>query len=99
MSPTGGSRTSGANSVVPHANLGRAVRFPAGLAYYQRCQDVLEQGMESPSITAVQCYIFTIAYRFQAGLLNRAQVVAGKAIIMAMMLGLHDEPDPRQTEL
>lgn len=64
----------------------------AGFHYYQRCQDAIDKTIESPSITTVQCYIFTIVYLCEAGLLNRAQVVAGKAIMMAILLGLPNEP-------
>lgn len=68
----------------------------AGYQYYQRCQDSIDQTIESPSITTVQCYIFSIVYLYEAGLLNRAQAVAGKAVMMAMLLGLCNEP--RSTE-
>jgi hypothetical protein len=56
--------------------------FPplAGFQYYQRCQDAIDQTIDSPSITTVHCYIFSIVYLCEAGLLNRAQVVTGKAI-------------------
>lgn len=64
----------------------------AGFQYYQRCQDALDQGLETPSLMTVQSYILSIVYLYQAGLLNRAQVVSGKAIMMAMMLRLQDEP-------
>lgn len=64
----------------------------AGFQYYRRCQDAIDATIESPSITTVQCYIFSIVYLYEAGLLNRAQVVAGKATVMAMILGLPSEP-------
>lgn len=64
----------------------------AGFQYYQRCQDALDQAIETPSITTVQAYILSIIYLYQAGLLNRAQVVSGKAIMVAMMMRLQDEP-------
>ncbi|KAI0023473.1 fungal-specific transcription factor domain-containing protein [Xylariomycetidae sp. FL0641] len=65
-----------------------------GFQYYQRCQGAIDNLMDSPSIENVQCYIFSIVYLYEAGLLNRAQVVAGKAIMMAMILGLPNEPPP-----
>ncbi|KAH9907633.1 hypothetical protein F4778DRAFT_549805, partial [Xylariomycetidae sp. FL2044] len=65
-----------------------------GFVYYQRCQNTIDQMIDCPSIENVQCYIFNIVYLCEAGLLNRAQVVAGKAIMMAMILGLPNEPPP-----
>ncbi|KAI1385487.1 fungal-specific transcription factor domain-containing protein [Hypoxylon trugodes] len=64
----------------------------AGYQYYQRCQQAIDQSIEIPSITTVQCCVFSIVYLYEAGLLNRAQVTIGKAIMMAMMLGLPNEP-------
>ncbi|KAI0966754.1 fungal-specific transcription factor domain-containing protein [Xylaria arbuscula] len=70
----------------------------AGFQYYRRCEEALDLAIENPSIETVQCYTFSIVYLYQAGLLNRAQVVAGKAIMMAMMLGLQAEPPAGQPE-
>ncbi|KAI1397485.1 fungal-specific transcription factor domain-containing protein [Hypoxylon fuscum] len=92
LRPPSDSHTSGAKS------LERSCPSLAGYQYYQRCQDAIDQTIESPSITAVQCYIFSIVYLYEAGLLNRAQVVVGKAIMMAMMLGLPNEPVPSDPE-
>ncbi|KAK0634253.1 fungal-specific transcription factor domain-containing protein [Bombardia bombarda] len=68
-----------------------------------RHNNAIDQTIESPSLTTVQCYIFSIVYLYEAGLLNRAQVVAGKAIMMAMILGLPHEPlaseSPAQKEI
>ncbi|KAI1334140.1 fungal-specific transcription factor domain-containing protein [Xylariaceae sp. FL0016] len=63
-----------------------------GLQYYQRCQSTMDKTIDSPSIENVQSYIFSIVYLYEAGLLNRAQVMAGKAIMMATILGLPNEP-------
>lgn len=67
---------------------------PAGFQYFQRCQAAIGETVETPSLTTVQCYIFSIVYLREAGLLNRAQVMAGAAIMMAIILGLHEEPQP-----
>ncbi|KAH7054334.1 fungal-specific transcription factor domain-containing protein [Macrophomina phaseolina] len=64
----------------------------SGFQYYSRCQEAIDQTIESPSITTVQCNIFSVVYLYEAGLLNRAQVVSGKAIMTAMILGLPNEP-------
>lgn len=70
----------------------------AGYQYYRRCEEYIHQSIEGPSITTVQCYIFSIVYLYEAGLLNRAQVVAGQAIMMARMLGLGNEPLSTESE-
>lgn len=70
----------------------------AGLQYYRQCEEYLDQTIEGPSITTVQCYIFSVVYMYEAGLLNTAQVVAGQAIMMAMMQGLCNEPSSTEAE-
>ncbi|GME23366.1 uncharacterized protein K452DRAFT_208217 [Neofusicoccum parvum] len=70
----------------------------AGFQYYQRCHALLAETMETPSITTVQCYIFSIVYLYEAGLLNRAQIMTGEAIMMAIILGLNSEPAPDEPE-
>ncbi|KAI0532776.1 fungal-specific transcription factor domain-containing protein [Xylaria digitata] len=84
----------------PQADNGSLPEVPplAGFQYYQRCQDAIDQTIDSPSITTVHCYIFSIVYLCEAGLLNRAQVVTGKAIMTSMMLGLHNEPPSTESE-
>ncbi|KAI1132459.1 fungal-specific transcription factor domain-containing protein [Nemania abortiva] len=69
-----------------------------GFQYYRRCQDAIDQITESPSIYTVQCFIFSIVYLYEAGLVNSAHVVAGKAIMMAMILGLPNEPQADEPE-
>ncbi|KAI1812300.1 fungal-specific transcription factor domain-containing protein [Poronia punctata] len=70
----------------------------AGFQYYQRCQDTLDQMIDDPSITTVHCYIYSILYLWEAGLLKRAQILTGKAIMTSMMLGLHNEPSSMELE-
>lgn len=70
-----------------------------GLQYYRRCEEALDQVVEHPSLETIQCYVFSIVYLLQAGLFNKAHVVTGKAIMMAMMIGLpselpSSEPEP-----
>ncbi|KAI1167828.1 fungal-specific transcription factor domain-containing protein [Nemania serpens] len=64
-----------------------------GFQYYRRCQESIDRMIESPSIDTVHCYIFSIVYLYEAGLLNGAHVAIGKAIMMAMILGLPYEPE------
>lgn len=91
MYPVMGSRMGSISSSSPGSSTDPTSSL-AGFQYYQRCQDALDQAIETPSITTVQAYILSIVYLYQAGLLNRAQVVSGKAIMVAMMLRLQDEP-------
>lgn len=66
----------------PQPEDGASPEYPclAGFQYYQRCQDALDETIDSPSITAVHCYIYSVVYLCEAGLLKRAQVLTGKAI-------------------
>ncbi|KAI1825414.1 hypothetical protein F4861DRAFT_199380 [Xylaria intraflava] len=64
-----------------------------GFQYYRRCQESIEQMIESPSIDTVHCYIFSIVYLYEAGFLNGSHTALGKAIMTAMILGLPHEPE------
>ncbi|KAK8041123.1 hypothetical protein PG994_014130 [Apiospora phragmitis] len=64
----------------------------AGFQYYRRGQQAIDQTIETPNLRTVQCYVYSIVYLLEAGFLNRAQVVAGKAITVALLLGLSHEP-------
>jgi hypothetical protein len=64
----------------------------AGFNYYQRCQALLDEANDTPSTLTVQCYVFSIVYLCEAGLSNKAQVMMGKAVMMAIIMGLNYEP-------
>ncbi|TGJ83808.1 hypothetical protein E0Z10_g4952 [Xylaria hypoxylon] len=70
----------------------------AGFQYYRRCQEAIDRTIETPSITTIQCYIFSIVYLCEAGLVNLAQVTIGKAVSLAMLLGLPNEPPSSDSE-
>ncbi|KAH8203513.1 hypothetical protein TruAng_002261 [Truncatella angustata] len=72
---------------------------PAGFQYYNRCQEAIDQTIESPSLATVQCYVFSIIYLCEAGLWNAAHGIAGKAVMIAMLLGLPNEPPASEPEL
>lgn len=78
-------------SVDSHESLGPRHPGLAGLQYYRRCQDGLDQMIENPTVVTVQCYVFSVLYLYEAGLINRAQVAASKGITTATMLGLQHE--------
>ncbi|KAI0003556.1 hypothetical protein F4779DRAFT_634516 [Xylariaceae sp. FL0662B] len=92
-------RNHGSNSSCQGSVVNSSNSTLPGFQYYRRCEEALDHAIESPSITTVQCYIFSIVYLYQAGLFNRAQVVAAKVIMMALMLGVpselpSSEPEP-----
>lgn len=64
----------------------------AGRWYYRRSQALLTADLESPSITTLQCYIFTVNYLCCASFQNMCHVVIAQAIRIAQILGLHLEP-------
>ncbi|KAI1819283.1 fungal-specific transcription factor domain-containing protein [Xylaria intraflava] len=70
----------------------------AGFQYYQRCQEAIDRSIETPSVTTVQCYIFSIVYLYEAGLMNLAQVTLGKGVSLATLLGLPNEPPSSDPE-
>ena len=64
----------------------------AGRWFYQRCQSLLAEQLESPSITTLQCYIFSIIYLCNASFQNTAHSILALAIRTAQTLGLHLKP-------
>ena len=64
----------------------------AGRWYYRRCQSLLSAELESPSITTVQCQIFSIVYLCCASFQNMTHVAMATTIRSAQIVGLHLEP-------
>lgn len=64
----------------------------AGRGYYRRCQALLADELESPSITTIQCHIFSIIYLSNAGSHNTAYSTLALACRAAVILDLHQEP-------
>lgn len=64
----------------------------AGRWYYRRSSSLLTADLESPSITTVQCYLFTAAYLCCASFQNMVYIVTAQALQTAQALGLHLEP-------
>lgn len=64
----------------------------AGRWYYRRSQALLTADLESPSITTLQCYIFTTNYLCCASFTNMCHVVCAQGIRVAQILGMHLEP-------
>ncbi|KAM5479532.1 hypothetical protein McanCB56680_005460 [Microsporum canis] len=64
----------------------------AGRSFYRRCQSLLTSELESPSITTLQCHIFSVIYLCNASFQNMAHSTLAFAVRTAHILGLHLEP-------
>lgn len=64
----------------------------AGRWYYRRCQTLFGSELESPSITTLQCCLFSVVYLCCASFQNMAHSTLGAAISIAQTLRLHLEP-------
>ncbi|KAL1622604.1 hypothetical protein SLS56_008651 [Neofusicoccum ribis] len=64
----------------------------AGRIYFQRCHALLNEEGNTSSVTAVQCYVYSVMYLINAGLMNSAQALLATAIQTAHTIGLHHEP-------
>jgi hypothetical protein len=64
----------------------------AGRSFYRRCQALLADELESPSITTLQCYIFSVIYLSNSGCHNTAHGTLALACRVGIILGLHREP-------
>ncbi|EKG11905.1 Transcription factor fungi [Macrophomina phaseolina MS6] len=64
----------------------------AGRVYFQRCHAILNEEANTVSVEAVQCYIYSALYLFNAGRVNSAQALLATAIQAAHTLGLNHEP-------
>ena len=64
----------------------------AGRPYYDRCQILLADDCEHPSITTLQCHILSAIYLSNAGSHNAAHSTLGLACRVAVILGFHREP-------
>lgn len=64
----------------------------AGRLYFRRCQHLLASQLESPSITTLQCHLYSVIYLCCASFQNMAHTTLAVAIRTAQILGLHLEP-------
>lgn len=63
----------------------------AGRWHYRRCQKLLTYEPENPSISTVQCHIFSAYYLCIASYQNMAHIELALAVRVAQILGLHLE--------
>lgn len=64
----------------------------AGRWYYRRSQTLLDSELESPTISTLQCHIFSVMYLCNASFQNMAHTTLALAVRTAHILGLHLEP-------
>jgi hypothetical protein len=64
----------------------------AGRHYYRRCQSLIYSELENPSLTTLQCQVWTVVYLQNASFLNMVHSVLAMAVRTAHVLGLHLEP-------
>ncbi|KAL4940725.1 hypothetical protein BDV06DRAFT_196025 [Aspergillus oleicola] len=64
----------------------------AGRWYYHRSQALLMSELESPSMSTLQCHIFSVVYLCNASFQNMAHTTLALAVRTAQILGLHLEP-------
>lgn len=64
----------------------------AGRWYYRRSQALLMSELESPSLSTLQCHIFSVMYLCNASFQNMAHTTLAVAVRTAHILGLHLEP-------
>ena len=79
-------------SVQPKADVDSNDATIAGRGFYRRCQTLLACELESPSITTLQCQMFSLVYLCNASFQNMAHSTLALAIRTAQILGLHLEP-------
>jgi hypothetical protein len=61
----------------------------AGRSYYRRCQELLAEEPESPSIMTLQCHMLSVIYLFNGGFHNTAHSTLALASRVAVILGLY----------
>ncbi|KAI1427851.1 fungal-specific transcription factor domain-containing protein [Xylaria sp. FL1777] len=64
----------------------------AGRLYYRRCQRLLYNEQEAPTLTTVQCHMLSAVYTCCAAFQNMCLIATSLAVRSAHMLGLHVEP-------
>lgn len=77
------------NSIDGIVNIDAAI---AGRKFYRRCQLMLTDELEGPSITTLQCYFFSVIYLSNASFHNAAHSHLAMAVRTGIILGLHWKP-------
>ncbi|GAW23485.1 hypothetical protein ANO14919_130440 [Xylariales sp. No.14919] len=77
---------------LPVTEVGKDDPTIAGRLYYRRCQRLLYNEQEAPTLMTVQCHILSAMYTCFAGFQNMCHVALSLAVRSAHMIGLHTEP-------
>lgn len=70
----------------------------AGRWFYRRCQSLITDELECPSITTFQCHLLSVIWLLNASFQNKAHSVMAMGIRTGVILGLHLEPSPEICE-
>ncbi|KAI2610638.1 fungal-specific transcription factor domain-containing protein [Hypoxylon fragiforme] len=90
MSLQAGSGHAGNSTTCP--NMDNIDATIAGRWHYQRCQRLLTNELESPTILTLQCHILCTVYLCWGSFQNMSDSTCTLAVRTAYMLGLHLEP-------
>ncbi|RAO69087.1 uncharacterized protein BHQ10_005099 [Talaromyces amestolkiae] len=77
------------NSIEGIVNIDAAI---TGRKFYRRCQLLLTDELEGPSITTLQCHFFSVIYLSNASFHNAAHGHLAMAVRTGIILGLHWNP-------
>ncbi|KAI0105260.1 hypothetical protein GGR51DRAFT_520113 [Nemania sp. FL0031] len=77
---------------LPATEVGKDDPSIAGRLYYRRCQRLLYNEQEAPTLMTVQCHMLSAVYTCCAAFQNMSHVALSLAVRSAHMLGLHTEP-------
>ncbi|EEA21979.1 hypothetical protein TMatcc_008598 [Talaromyces marneffei ATCC 18224] len=77
------------NNIEGIVNIDAAI---AGRKFYRRCQLLLTDELEGPSITTLQCHFFSVIYLSNASFHNAAHSHLAMAVRTGTILGLHWHP-------
>ncbi|KAI3321088.1 hypothetical protein HD806DRAFT_504591 [Xylariaceae sp. AK1471] len=77
---------------LPATEVGKDDPSIAGRLYYRRCQRLLHNEQEAPTLMTVQCHILSAVYTCCAAFQNMCHIALCLAVRSAHMLGLHTEP-------
>ncbi|GAP92584.2 putative fungal specific transcription factor domain-containing protein [Rosellinia necatrix] len=78
--------------VLSAAEVGKDDPSIAGRLYYRRCQRLLYNEQEAPTLMTVQCHALSAIYTCCAAFQNMCHIALGLAVRSAHMIGLHTEP-------
>ncbi|KAF2093978.1 fungal-specific transcription factor domain-containing protein [Rhizodiscina lignyota] len=82
----------GTSNAAEHCRGGGRDAMTAGRNLYRRCQALLTEEWEGPSVATLQCHLFSVIYLSNASFPNAAHNALALAIRTGIILGFHLEP-------